>query len=70
MMHEPLSVEEDIYHHLPFELSYPKQVFWLSQQWWFKMRSSGLWCHVVLWKDTSVSEVKWLHPEDGGSMDF
>jgi len=33
------------------------QVLKLSQQRWLKSRSSWLWCHVVSWQDTSVSEV-------------
>jgi len=38
--------------------SYQKHIMmhdlWLSQSWWFRLRSSGLWCHVLLWQDTKT----------------
>jgi hypothetical protein len=43
------------------------------QQWRFKLKSSGLWCHAALWKGTNVSEVhaaSILREKAGGSMDL
>jgi len=39
------------------ETSVMMQDLRFSWWWCFKLRSSGSWCHIVLWYDTNASEV-------------